>query len=95
MVERKEIRKEMTHAYENIYPLFLKGDFTSVNELYQNTDVYITTNATLVSMMSMMMRWKKYLNQEIVADFYHRTRVRFLEQFTKEEVESIFEGWEC
>ena len=90
-----EERKEMTHVYKTIYPLVLKGDFTSVNEMYMNTDVDKTTNASLVSMMSIMMRWKEYLNQEIVADFYHRTRVRFLKQFTKEEVESIFEGWEC
>lgn len=90
-----EERKEIIHVFDTIEPLLIKGDFEHVNEIYKNTNVDITTTASLVSMMSIMIKWKKHLNKNIVKDFYDRVYERFLKKFSKEEVKSIFEGWDC
>lgn len=95
MVERKEIRKEMLHVYDTIEPMLINSKFEDVNNLYKNINVDKITNTALVSMMSIMMRWKKYLDKNVIKDFYDRTYTRFLKEFNEEEVKSIFEGWEC
>lgn len=91
--EREGIRKDIIHVYDTIEPLLVKGDFEHVNEIYRNTNVDITTTASLVSMMSIMMKWKKYLDKDVIKNFYDRTYTRFLKKFSEEEVKSIFEGW--
>lgn len=91
--ERKQIRKDITNVYDTIEPLLIDSKFEEVNNLYRNTDVDKATNSSLVAMMSIMMRWKKYLDKDMIKDFYDRTYNRFLKQFNEEETKSIFEGW--